>query len=134
MKVYISGKITGYPIKLAHGKFIQTADFLKSKGFEPVNPFDLSPTDEKKTWEEYMIDDIRGLFECKAIYLHRDWGTSKGARIEYGIAKELGLKIFFEGDLDQEPFICQECGDNKVENEGDICFQCQNPIDCEGAW
>jgi hypothetical protein len=46
-----------------------------------------------------MIDDIRGLFDCDAIYLHSDWGQSKGARIEYQIAKELNLKVMFAGEF-----------------------------------
>lgn len=33
-----------------------------------------------------------------AIYMMRSWRQSKGARMEYALAKELGLKIFREGE------------------------------------
>jgi len=99
MKVYISGKITGYDLKVAEAKFNESEEFLRLKGFHPVNPFKLSETQPDKTWKDYMIDDIRGLFDCDAIYLHNDWGQSKGARIEYQIAKELNLKVMFAGEF-----------------------------------
>jgi hypothetical protein len=99
MKVYISGKITGYDIKFAESKFNESEEFLRLKGFIPVNPFKLSETHPDKSWEDYMIDDIRGLFACDAIYLHPDWGQSRGARIEYQIAKELNLKVMFAGEF-----------------------------------
>ena len=99
MKVYISGKITSYDIEVAESKFNESEEFLRLKGFTPVNPFKLSETHPDKTWKDYMIDDIRGLFDCDAIYLHSDWGQSKGARIEYQIAKELNLKVMFAGEF-----------------------------------
>ena len=99
MRVYISGKITGYDIEVAESKFNESEEFLRLKGFTPVNPFKLSETHPDKTWKDYMIDDIRWLFDCDAIYLHSDWGQSKGARIEYQIAKELNLKVMFAGEF-----------------------------------
>lgn len=36
---------------------------------------------------------IENLMNCDAIYLLYDWRMSKGAVLEYAIAKELGLKI-----------------------------------------
>lgn len=99
MKIYISGKITGYPIDHAKCKFRESAFDLKIKGYETVNPFDLSVTEPSKTWKDYMGDDLRGLLNCDAIFMQKDWGQSKGARIEYQVAKELGLKIIFEGEL-----------------------------------
>jgi len=99
MKVYISGKITGYSLKKAERRFRATEAFLKCKGFQPVNPFKVSQFHPLKQWGDYMADDIKALFNCDAIYLHTDWGQSKGARIEYQIAKELNLKVFFEGEF-----------------------------------
>lgn len=98
MKTYISGKITGYDISFAEHKFLLTETILKHNGFNPVNPFKISPISDNKTWKDYMIDDIKALLDCEAIYMQNDWGQSKGARIEYQIAKEIGLKIMFEGD------------------------------------
>jgi hypothetical protein len=99
MKIYISGKITGLPINKVVEKFKWHSGILEMKGYLPVNPIDVSPFAEDKEWEDYMIDDIAALFKCDAIYMLKDWGQSKGARIEYQIAKELGLQILFEDEL-----------------------------------
>jgi hypothetical protein len=102
MKIYISGKISGLPIQPVIEKFKWHAVFLELKGHESINPFDVSPLDESKDWHDYMIEDIAALFKCEAIYMLKDWGQSRGARIEYQIAKELGLQIFFEGEFNAD--------------------------------
>ena len=99
MKVYISGKITGYEISEVAKKFKESENYLSEKGFEPVNPFNLSETNPDKTWKDYMLDDIKGLFDCEAIYLHSDWNLSKGARIEKFIADELKLIVYKQGEI-----------------------------------
>jgi hypothetical protein len=110
MKTYISGKISGLPEHEARAKFDNTAILLKAKGYIPVNPFDVQPLPPVQTahalslpaapaWEDYMAADIRALMDCQAIYMQRDWGQSKGARIEYQIALELGLVVMFEGQF-----------------------------------
>jgi hypothetical protein len=96
MKIYISGKITGLPMNKVVEKFNNCAKILLNDGFEPVNPIEVSPYSEEKTWEDYMVSDIEALFKCEAIYMLKDWGQSKGARIEYQIAKEMGIPIYFE--------------------------------------
>ena len=105
MKIYISGKITGYELSEAEAKFKKSANYLLKKGLIPINPFDLSSGSTfktfvgSKTWKDYMIDDINALFDCDAIFMQQDWGQSKGARIEYAIARELGLQIYHEGSF-----------------------------------
>jgi len=98
MKVYISGKITGLNLKDVKQKFGHISHWILMQGHIPINPIEISPFDENKKWKDYMLTDIEALFDCDAIYMLDNWGQSKGARIEYGIAKELGLKIFFHGD------------------------------------
>lgn len=98
MKVYISGKISGLPLNNVIEKFKWHASLLESKGHEPINPIDISPFHDSKDWYYYMVDDIAALLKCDAIYMLKDWGQSRGARIEYQIAKELGLQILFEGE------------------------------------
>lgn len=98
-KIYVSGKISGLEISEAKHKFKESCKLLAKMGFEPVNPFDISETHPDKTWEDYMIDDIRALFDCKAIYMQNDWGTSLGARVEYAIAREMGKQVIFQPDF-----------------------------------
>ena len=101
MITYISGKITGYDLKFARDKFHATSLLLIQAGRTPINPFDLSVYHPDKTWDDYMLDDIRGLFKCESIVMHSDWEQSKGARIEHFIAQELGLEILTETELNE---------------------------------
>lgn len=92
MKVYISGKITG---DADYKKKFQNAEnFLEAVGFEVFNPAKVP--DEGKPWAWYMKRDIKELMDCDAILLLKDWKESKGARLEYYIAQQLGMKIFRE--------------------------------------
>lgn len=83
----------------ARAKFETTQTILADLGYHPVNPFDVPPYKDNPTWEDYMAADIRALMDCNAIYMQCDWGQSKGARIEYQIALELGLVVMFEGQF-----------------------------------
>ncbi|EDS13899.1 DUF4406 domain-containing protein [Bacteroides hominis] len=93
MKIYISGQITGLKEKEAKIYFDRAEKMLLEKGYNPVNPMRINPPIKNKSWKDYMIDDLRLLFDCEAIYLIDNWQMSKGARIEYYIAKELGMSI-----------------------------------------
>lgn len=96
MKIYISGQITGLKPEEAKAKFNRAETMLQEKGYYPVNPMRLNPHEEGKTWKEYMLDDLDVLFDCEAIYLLDNWRKSKGARIEYQIAKEMEMQILTE--------------------------------------
>jgi len=100
MKIYISGRITGYSLFHALKKFAQTERYLREHGYDSVvNPTTLHDYSIEQSWKDYMIVDIKHLFDCDAIFMQSDWSMSKGARIEYQIAKELGLKIIFEEEV-----------------------------------
>ena len=45
------------------------------------------------TWEDYLTTDIYWLSKCDAIHMLPGWRESKGASIEYLVAKGLGLEI-----------------------------------------
>lgn len=95
MKIYISGKITGdsnYKQKFKNAEL-----FLRLAGFEVVNPADQKITG--KPWAWYMRKDIAQLMECGAIFLLKDWKYSRGACLEYYIAKKVGLGIYKPKDL-----------------------------------
>ena len=96
MKVYISGKITGLQLDEAFKIFEKAELIISANGYIPVNPMKVNSHTEGKTWEDYMIEDIRVLFGCDAVYMLNNWEQSTGARIEYQIAKELGMKIILE--------------------------------------
>lgn len=94
MKIYISGKISGIELNEARSKFAAAEKDLISAGYEAVNPMKISEYHPDKKWHEYMIEDIKALFECDGLLLLPCWNESKGARIEKAIADEIGLKIF----------------------------------------
>lgn len=95
-KCYISGKISGLDFEEVKRKFSNASIFIHSCKMIPVNPIDIGEEAGDQTWNGYMIMDIEALMTCDAIYMLNDWGSSKGARIEYAIAKELELTIIHQ--------------------------------------
>lgn len=91
MTVYISGQITGLEIDQAKANFKERQRIVEADGHIAINPFDVIEYDPKLTWSDYMIADIKALFECDAITMLDGWELSRGARIEFAIACELGL-------------------------------------------
>jgi len=94
-KIYISGKITGLATTHARSIFTAIERKITDAGHTPVNPMSLKH-DHDKRWESYMKVDIAELLTCDAIYLMQGWHESKGACIEYNLAKELGIEVYFE--------------------------------------
>src|SRR5438105_5064914 len=98
MRVYIAGPITGVAkisgLDSVQTSFALTADELRSKGFEPVSPFELH--DKHKSWEESLKADIAGLVTCGGIYYKKGWRESTGVKLERYIAKALGFVEFYE--------------------------------------
>src|SRR5574344_720609 len=89
-KIYISGKITNNATYKAD--FEATEIALKSASFQPVNPAEEHLPDGA-TWADYMQHDIKLLCDCDAIYMLDGWQESAGAKIEYKLARDLGIEI-----------------------------------------
>lgn len=95
--VYISGKITGLTEEEFTKNFEAAEMHLKSQGHQTMNPVTLCAEIPKdSSWEEYMALCVRGLMNCKEIYMLRNWSDSKGARVERAIAFELGLPVNYQ--------------------------------------
>ena len=92
-KVYISGSITKDPDYREHFRIAE--EKLRAMGMKVFNPVKFE-ADPDKSWEDYMRIDIAQLTRCRAIYLLKGWKKSRGARLEYRIAKELGYMVIFE--------------------------------------
>lgn len=95
IKVYISGPISGLdydreviPAFLAAERFINSQD-----GYSAVNPLNngLSPNE---SWTTHMREDIRMLTHCHQIYMLPGWEHSRGARLEWQIAIQLGFTTY----------------------------------------
>lgn len=82
-KIYISGKITSLDHSQTWWRFFDAELVLLNQGWDVVNPMRLPKCN---SWTDYMLQDIKVLFTCDAIYMLNNWHTSPGARIERAIA------------------------------------------------
>ena len=95
-KVYISGKISGLEFADAYSNFEFAEKYINLlNNHVAVNPMKIEHVHDL-SWESYMVEDIRALFSCDAIYLLSNWEESKGARIEKAIAKEMDIEIIYQ--------------------------------------
>lgn len=92
MKVYISGPISGHPYEDVEKNFNDVEARLQEDGFEVVNPLNNGLT-KNNSWHEHMKADIKLLMECDTIYLLKGYRDSKGAMIEYDLARILGYDV-----------------------------------------
>lgn len=91
---FISGKITGDPDYMA--KFAAAEEFLKSHGYDVINPAKVATTLPELEWAQYMKIDVMMLSICNKIYMLSDWKDSDGAKIELKFAQEHNMPILWE--------------------------------------
>lgn len=85
MRLYISGPITGD--KNYRRKFRGAADELTARGYEVINPAELTGVIGKSfTYKEIIALDLDLLAKCDALIQLPRWEKSRGANIEYGFA------------------------------------------------
>lgn len=101
MKIYISGKITSSNNwKEDYSKTVEQFEHLKKQfielGYDDVIiPTELCTPD--MDWEQCMIVCLKAMLDCDAVYFFNDWVNSKGAVIEFNLAKSLGMPIYNMG-------------------------------------
>jgi Domain of unknown function (DUF4406) len=91
-KIYLAGKISYLPINEVKSKFLTYKTSLESLGHEVISPFD--NWESGKSWEEYMMIGLAKLFTCDSIFLIPGWESSKGARIELAVSRELKHEVY----------------------------------------
>lgn len=97
MKIYVAGPMTGLP-NLNFPLFHAETARLRALGFVVVNPAEIN-ADPTSDWLACMRADIRELVTCDAIALLPGWETSRGAGIEHGLARALGLQVYEAGHV-----------------------------------
>lgn len=97
---YLSGAISSD--EHYREKFTNAEHVLRSLGFAVCNPVDTKAKGDKD-WAYYMKKDIQKLLKCDGIMLLPDWLESRGAKLEYVIAEELGLMVL---DYDKVIQVC----------------------------
>lgn len=90
-KVYISGKISGLSEKEYKNNFNSAELYLTGLGYDVVNPVS-EVTIPNGTWKDYMRRDLKLLLDCDYIYLLDNWTESTGAKIEYSLARDIGIE------------------------------------------
>ena len=61
-----------------------------------ITPFEIVPDATGMTYEQVMAKDLEVLMTCDIVVFARHWQYSKGCRIEFAVARELGIKVNFE--------------------------------------
>jgi len=99
-KIYISGPITG--VKKYRKNFENAEKILDLKGYTVENPVTIGDRlhfprtfSESDKYATYMRADLLALLGCTHIYMLDKWYNSRGAIIEYIVAKICGLKVIY---------------------------------------
>ena len=96
-RIYISGPITG--VENWQETFLTAEkELCEMPGiFFVINPIYIAERVEKTLkmpdYTDYMREDIKALSECDCICMLPGWKRSKGARMEYRIAKILNMNV-----------------------------------------
>lgn|GEM_PF-1136784 len=92
-KVYIAGAVTGLDYNEVVKKFNEAEERLLDQRYIVINPVKIVPPGTD--WDKSIRICIKALMGCDAIALLPGFSNSKGALLEYNIAKELDFtKIF----------------------------------------
>ena len=93
-RIYIAGPMSGHE-NLNFQAFHAAAAKLRAAGHDVVNPAEINP-DPLMEWKLCMRTDIAYLVTCDTIYLLQGWHNSRGANIEYTLARSLEMDVMFE--------------------------------------
>ena len=91
-RIYIAGPMTGLP-EHNFPAFHAAAARFREAGWEAVNPAENFGGQTDMPRETYLRADIILLAQCEAIALLPGWEESRGAKLEYLLARELGMAV-----------------------------------------
>lgn len=91
-KIYIAGKVTGLHRTEVERNFNTLKEYFTNIGYHVISPIDIV-VDPDTDWKTAMKICIKALLDCDYIYLMNNARFSKGARLEFLIAKEFEIKI-----------------------------------------
>lgn len=101
MKLYIAGPMTDLP-ESNYPAFHAAAKVLRELGHTVLNPAD-NPVPACGTWLGYMRMSLVQIADSEAIVMLPGWTTSKGARIEHQLARDLGMNTYVLQDFESIP-------------------------------
>ena len=82
--------------KLAYISKNGKAVLLTENNTVVITPFEIVPDATGMTYEQVMAKDLEVLMTCDIVVFARHWQYSKGCRIEFAVARELGIRVNFE--------------------------------------
>lgn len=91
-KIYIAGKVTGLHRTEVERNFNTLKEYFTGIGYHVISPIDIV-VDPDTDWKTAMKICINALLDCDYIYLMNNARLSKGARLEFLIAKEFEIQI-----------------------------------------
>ena len=91
MRVYLAGPMTGLP-DFNYPAFNAAAAELRAMGFDVANPAE-NPTPAEPTWPNYLRVALTQMLTCKGVVVLPNWYSSKGARLEVGVARTLEMPV-----------------------------------------
>lgn len=96
-RCYNSGPISSLGFITALNNFKAADEAIEDLGMEPVNPMEVTwGLRPKDAWFLHMAKDILLLMSCRAVYFQQGWESSRGANIEFRIARALGKEIYIQ--------------------------------------
>ena len=90
-RIYIAGPMSGLP-DFNYPAFYAAAAALRAQGHHVENPAE-NPSPACGTWQGYMRMSLRQIAACDCLCMLPGWRDSRGARIEHGLALDLGLEV-----------------------------------------
>lgn len=91
MRWYVAGPMTGM-LDSNYPAFDAAAAALRARGFHVENPAE-NPAPPCGSWRAYMAMAVAQVARCDAVALLPGWEVSKGACVEFDLARGLGLQI-----------------------------------------
>ncbi|HGW5372322.1 TPA: DUF4406 domain-containing protein [Pseudomonas aeruginosa] len=88
--IYVAGPMTGLP-EHNFPAFHAEAARLRDLGYQVENPAEHGEIPGFE-WADYLRLDLQKLLTCQAIALLPGWMDSKGARLEFTVATNLGMR------------------------------------------
>lgn len=92
MRIYIAGPMTGLP-HFNYPAFHQAAALLRAAGHVAINPAE-NPAPVCGSWLGYTRTSVAQVANVDCVVMLSGWLRSKGARIEFILAKLLGLVTY----------------------------------------
>lgn len=96
-KVFISGKMTGLPVDVYQKNFKDAEVYLTNilDCSEVINPCSIEL--ESDIPAEQMLQILKIVSQCDAVYFLNNWKQSNGSQCEYWFAKMLGIETIIQG-------------------------------------